>query len=132
MLLSSHLLHEVEAIADELIVISQARIIAQGTLDELLASSTTIVRSLDDDTLTAALREDGHEVTTTPAGLHVAADPEPIGRVALAHGIVLLELRRSERAGLEDLFLTLTSDTDRAALHGAGPGSGSTRNGAAA
>ena len=47
-LLSSHLLHEIEAVADELVVIGGGRIVAQGSLDELLTSATTGVRSLDD------------------------------------------------------------------------------------
>ena len=117
-LLSSHLLHEIEAVADELVVIGGGRIVAQGSLDELLTSVTTGVRSLDDAGLAAALRGAGHDVTETPTGLQVGADAETVGRLALAHGIVLLALHRAERAGLEELFLTLTADTDRAA-HGA-------------
>ena len=64
--------------------------------------------------LAAALRGTGHEVTETPAGLQVGADAETVGRLALAHGIVLVALHRTERAGLEELFLTLTAATDRA------------------
>lgn len=37
-LLSSHLLHEVQQVADELVMIGQGRIVAQGRVDDLLAS----------------------------------------------------------------------------------------------
>ena len=45
MLLSSHLLHEIEVIADDLVVIGQGRIVAQGTKAELLEAAGTLVRS---------------------------------------------------------------------------------------
>ena len=44
-LLSSHLLHEIEVIADDLVVIGQGRIVAQGTKAELLANAGTLVRA---------------------------------------------------------------------------------------
>ena len=44
-LLSSHLLHEIEVIADDLVVIGQGRIVAQGTKAELLAGAGTMVRT---------------------------------------------------------------------------------------
>ena len=47
-LLSSHLLHEVEVIADELVVIGRGRIVAQGTKESLLVSAGIFVRGLDD------------------------------------------------------------------------------------
>ena len=50
-LLSSHLLHEVEVIADELVVIGRGKIVAQGTKESLLASSGIYVRALDDAAL---------------------------------------------------------------------------------
>ena len=43
-LLSSHLLHEIEVIADDLVVIGQGRIVAEGTKSELLAAAGTVVR----------------------------------------------------------------------------------------
>src|SRR4029453_6748484 len=43
-LLSSHLLHEVEMIADEMVLIGRGRIVAQGTKAELLQTSGTFVR----------------------------------------------------------------------------------------
>ena len=54
-LLSSHLLHEIEVIADDLVVIGNGRIVAQGTKAELLASAGTLVRTRDVPTLSRAL-----------------------------------------------------------------------------
>ena len=44
-LLSSHLLHEIEVVADDLVVIGNGRIVAQGTKAELLASAGTHLRT---------------------------------------------------------------------------------------
>jgi ABC-2 type transport system ATP-binding protein len=56
-LLSSHLLHEVEAIADRLVIIAGGRIAAQGTRAELVGGrAATRVRSADDHALRSALR----------------------------------------------------------------------------
>ena len=46
-LLSSHLLHEIEVIADDIVVIGNGRIVAQGTKAELLAAAGTVVRARD-------------------------------------------------------------------------------------
>src|SRR6185312_7737568 len=56
-LLSSHLLHEIEVIADDLVVIGQGRIVAQGSKSELLASAGTLVRTTEPDRLARALHE---------------------------------------------------------------------------
>src|SRR5690606_17489693 len=55
-LLSSHLLHEIEVIADDIVVIGQGRIVAQGTKSELLAGTGTLVRTDHVDLLAHALR----------------------------------------------------------------------------
>ena len=47
-LLSSHLLHEVEAVADQLVIIGNGRIVAQGSRAELLAGAGTLVQAADD------------------------------------------------------------------------------------
>jgi ABC-2 type transport system ATP-binding protein len=110
-LLSSHLLHEVEAVADQLLIIGDGRIVAAGTRDELLAHAGTLVRSADDDReLSAALDAAGLAARPHPdGGFVVDAEPEVVGRAALAGGVALGRLGRSESAGLEQLFFDLTS-----------------------
>ena len=61
-LLSSHLLHEIEVIADDLVVIGNGRIVAQGAKSDLLASAGAIVRTPDPQVLAGALRPGRHLV----------------------------------------------------------------------
>lgn len=112
-LLSSHLLHEIEIIADEIIVIGRGEIVAQGTKQELLRSTGTHVESLDNQTLTSAMTQAGLEVAVSGQGITVSAEPVDVGRIALSAGVVLTELKPAGSAGLEDMFLQLTSDTQR-------------------
>ncbi|MDX6357005.1 MAG: type transport system ATP-binding protein [Nocardioidaceae bacterium] len=117
-LLSSHLLHEVEQIADEMILIGNGRIVAQGTRDELLqgatgGASTTLVTALDNQQLAAALGEKGLATAPAGAGLRVTAEPVDVGRVAAEKSIVLTDLRAGNEGDLEELFLELTADTQR-------------------
>ncbi|MEI5674445.1 MULTISPECIES: ABC transporter ATP-binding protein [unclassified Nocardioides] len=117
-LLSSHLLHEIEVIADDLVVIGQGRIVADGTKAELLASAGTLVRTRVVDDLATALTASGLTPVLSGATggsdvLRVDADPEVVGKVAHEAGIPLVELRAADGAGLEEMFLELTSDTQR-------------------
>jgi len=112
-LLSSHLLHEIEVIADDLVVIGQGRIVAQGTKAELLAAAGTLVRTPELPTLARALVAADVEFTRTSDALRVEADPDLVGRLALAAGVPLTELRAGDGAGLEEMFLELTADTQR-------------------
>ncbi|KRB77053.1 ABC transporter [Nocardioides sp. Root190] len=119
-LLSSHLLHEVEQIADEMILIGHGRIVAQGDRATLLAShgtaaASSLVTSLDNETLGAALAAAGHAVVPAGTGLKVAASTEQVGRAALDARVVLTDLRDGGQ-NLEDLFLELTSTTQRDAI----------------
>jgi ABC-2 type transport system ATP-binding protein len=119
-LLSSHLLNEVELIADEMVLIGRGRIVAQGTKESLLEGTdhrATHVTSLDNDLLAKVLTERGHGVAAAGHGLRVEAAPVEIGRAAADHAVVLTDLRAAE-GGLEDLFLSLTSDTQRDVLEG--------------
>jgi ABC-2 type transport system ATP-binding protein len=109
-LLSSHLLREVEAVADRLVVIGAGRVVAQGDKNELLAESGTLVRALDPAGLDLVLTRFGLAGTkTTDGGVVVHAEAETIGRAAADSGLVLLELRPAGSGGLEQMFLTLTA-----------------------
>ncbi len=114
-LLSSHLLNEVEMIADEMILIGRGRIVASGDKESLLSgeASSTLVRSRDDEALHRHLVAAGHTVSRDGGGaLRVDCDSAEVGRAALEARVVLTELT-SGAAGLEDLFLALTEDTQR-------------------
>jgi ABC-2 type transport system ATP-binding protein len=120
-LLSSHLLNEVELIADEMILIGRGRIVASGDKRSLLADrgeSGSLVTATDKAALTTALERAGLAFTPTGDGFRVETPTESIGRLSLEHGLVLTELRSAD-GGLEDLFLELTSDTQRDNLQGA-------------
>jgi ABC-2 type transport system ATP-binding protein len=109
-LLSSHLLHEVEAVADELVIIGGGRIVAAGTKSDMLAGAGTIARSPDVGALTGALTTAGLPHEARPDGsLLVDASIEDVGRSAAAAGAVLTELRPASGAGLEEMFLQLTA-----------------------
>ena len=109
-LLSSHLLHEVEAIADRLVIIAAGRIAAQGTRDELVGDrATTRVRSADNARLRTTLERRGIAVLTADDGALLAeASPEAVGDVALVAGVALRELGASRGGDLEQLFFRLT------------------------
>ncbi len=113
-MLSSHLLHEVQIIADELIVIGRGKIVAQGSKQDLLQSAGTFVKSLDPEALAAALERSGIQaVPSGDKGLRTDSNAEQVGLAAAAAGVALVELRPADGAGLEEMFLELTSDTQR-------------------
>ena len=106
---SSHLLAEVEHLADDVIVINQGRLVAHGSLAEL-QQSASFVRTADPIRLAAVLRRSGATTQIRdPDGLVVRGLPiDDIGERAFTNGIALHEL--SPHAGsLEELFLDWTT-----------------------
>ena len=113
-LLSSHLLHEVEVIADDLVVIGRGRIVAQGSRNDLLASAGTFVRGLDDESLAVALKAAGIAFSPADGGGYLArSGTEQTARAAAAGGAALMELKPADGAALEEIFLQLTADDAR-------------------
>ena len=107
-LLSSHLLFEVEAVADRLLIIGNGRIVADGAREELLSSAGVLVRATDAEELAAALRAadlDHHELD---GAFVVDAPAEVVGAAALRGAVILTHLAPAEGAGLEQLFFDLT------------------------
>jgi ABC-2 type transport system ATP-binding protein len=109
-LLSSHLLGEVDAVADRMMIIGGGRIRAQGSRAELLAASGTIVEAEDLAELDAALDRAGLAIHPGDGDRRlVEAQPEVVARLAMANDVVLRRLAPAEGAGLERLFLELTT-----------------------
>ncbi|GAA3512599.1 ATP-binding cassette domain-containing protein [Aeromicrobium panaciterrae] len=113
-LLSSHLLHEIEVIADDIVVIGNGKIVAQGTKAELLNAAGTVARADSASELARALLAEGIVSTPTSDGaIRTDAEPAQVGKVALAAGVALTELKSADNAGLEEMFLELTAETQR-------------------
>lgn len=109
-LLSSHLLGEVESTVDRLLVIGAGRLVADGPVSDLLGSEGTAVHAVDPAALTGALETAGFHVQHGVDGVLVVpgAEPGEVGAVAAAGGHVLTDLRPVRR-GIEDLFFQLTA-----------------------
>jgi ABC-2 type transport system ATP-binding protein len=113
-LLSSHLLNEIEIIADDIVMIGQGRIVCQGSKADLLQAAGTVVRSPDGAALHRALVAAG--IAATPSGdgaFRTGAGVTEVGRAAYEARVLLTELRTADSGGLEDMFLELTADTQR-------------------
>src|SRR5258706_10114144 len=113
-LLSSHLLGEVEAICDRVGVISNGRLVTQSTVQDLLGEEGVMVRAQPADAAQEMLtRMFGPEAVSRQDGaIHLKTDPGKsmeINRQLTAAGIGVSELRPFERS-LEDVFFQLTGE----------------------
>jgi ABC-type multidrug transport system ATPase subunit len=118
-LLSSHLMTEVEQICDRAGVIRSGSLVGEGTVAELRGRETLRLRA---EPVAAAERllatlPAVERVTVADGGLHIAADPaaaSAINQALVEAGIAVSELRR-EQASLEQIFLELTQPAEEAA-----------------
>jgi ABC-2 type transport system ATP-binding protein len=120
-LVSSHLLAEVEATCTHVAVLHQGSVVAQGELGELLeaGNSGLLVTTPDGTRAVNALRDNRVPARATPDGvradLTATSAPEVVATLVRA-GVAVHEVRR-QRTGLEDLFARLTeADTPEAGL----------------
>ncbi len=117
-LVSSHLLTEVEQVCDWLVMIDKGRLVFQGPTADLMASAVTslVIAPRDQrhlESLRALLVSTGYVVDRDEDHLTVAVDGEDpralgadINRSAMDNGIVLAELHHS-RAGLEETYMSM-------------------------
>ena len=110
-LVSSHVLSEVQQLVDDVVIINRGRLVHQGTLASLAGGGSVAVATPEAGRLAGVLRGMGAAVEpTAPDALRVtglaAAD---IGKVALAERVELHALT-AERDDLERIFLSLTGE----------------------
>jgi ABC-2 type transport system ATP-binding protein len=116
-LVSSHLLSEVEQTVDRVVIVGAGRLVREGSMEQLRSGAdgagTVLVRSPEAPRFAELLRADGMAVTTEDGTLTVAGTtPADVGRRAFAAGIELHELR-SRTSGLEEIYFQLTSGSEQ-------------------
>jgi ABC-type multidrug transport system ATPase subunit len=114
--LSSHLMGEVEQVSDRVGVIREGSLVAEGTVDELRGRAGLQLRAepLADAARLVAALPDVENVTRVDGLLNVTVDPTrapQINRMLVDAGIAVAELY-TERTSLEDVFLELTTRED--------------------
>jgi ABC-type multidrug transport system ATPase subunit len=114
--LSSHLMGEVEHVSDRVGVIRDGSLVAEGTVEELRGRAGLRVRAapLADAARLVASLPDVDEVTQVDGLLDVTVDTTrapQINRVLVDAGIAVSELY-AQRTSLEDVFLELTTRED--------------------
>ena len=112
-LVSSHLLAEMQALADDVVILAEGRLIRQGTVAAVLASmggdDRVTVTTPEPEKLAAALHAAGATVTADGGGtlLVTGLTAALVGDTALAAGVAVHRLG-TDRPDLEDVFLNLT------------------------
>jgi ABC-2 type transport system ATP-binding protein len=113
-LLSSHLMGEVEQTCDRIGVIRAGSLVAEGTLDSLRGRGSVRVRAepLDQARQIVERLVGSGLVSVDDGGLLVAVDPDEAPRInrALVQAGVVVEELRQERSTLEEIFLDLTRE----------------------
>jgi ABC-2 type transport system ATP-binding protein len=122
-LLSSHLLNEVEEICDRVGVISAGRLLTESTVADLRGAASVIVRATPPDVaLAAAMGVAGDDAVQRldDGRLHLDVDPTrtaELTRALVDAGADVYEIRPSERS-LEEVFFEMTSGSDLASTTG--------------
>jgi ABC-2 type transport system ATP-binding protein len=108
-LVSSHMLQEVEQTVDDIVIIAHGRLVEHGAMSDLHGTGSSLVRTTDVEALLAALRPVDVAGSLQPDGSLLASstDLQLIGDIALGAGLPIHELRLVA-TDLESLFFSLT------------------------
>jgi ABC-2 type transport system ATP-binding protein len=124
-LVSSHLLAEMEQTADRVVIVGAGRLVREGSLTELRSSAqdagAVLVRSPEAGRLAEVLGAAGFAVAPSEDGRVTVSGttPDAVGAQAFRAGVELHELR-AETSGLEELYFRLTAGQEQyAASQGA-------------
>ncbi|MGB5953282.1 MAG: ABC transporter ATP-binding protein [Ornithinimicrobium sp.] len=117
-LISSHLLTEVEQTVDDVVIIANGHLVRQGTIEELHGESSILVRVGDPSALVTALEAGGIASSPSPdhgEGAVEVSTPDMtlVGETAYTNGIAVHELR-TLRTDLERLYFELTESPENA------------------
>ena len=119
--LSSHLLDEVEKLCDAVAIVDRGSVVWQGPIDSIRGGGTTTLLVDVDDVPAALALLAGHDVEATDEGLRVSLSHDgdaraaaEINRTLVAAGLAVRRLEPS-RASLEERFLEITSRLEEAA-----------------
>ncbi len=123
-LVSSHLLSEMQLMADHIVVIAKGALVADGTVAELTSThSDVLVRCTDTAALRSAITAAHPDALVSDDGsdgLSVAGlDTDRIGRLAFESSVTVLELT-ARKASLEDTFFELTGGDQQFAFGAVG------------
>ncbi|MDR2986632.1 MAG: ATP-binding cassette domain-containing protein [Nocardiopsaceae bacterium] len=113
-LVSSHLMSELEDTAHHLVVVGRGRVIADASVAELIASASadrmTVRTSARADAMTALARAGAEVTSTNPDALAISGlSPERIVTIMSENSIPFTELS-AHRASLEEAYMELTRD----------------------
>lgn len=117
-LISSHLLHEIEQVATRMLIINKGKKVVEGSVKELLSPNETLmeVKMLPDDSIMEKLKENGWgEYVVEGNSFSIIFKMHPrkmpsLNRFLVKERVHVLEIR--SRHSLEAYFLSLTNDAD--------------------
>jgi len=118
---SSHLLSEMQLMADELVVIGRGKMIFNGSVDQFVeqfTKSDVLVKTPSADAFAETLQASGAEVAVQDDGSLLVSGLETaaVGEIAHRDGILLHELA-THRASLEQAFMSATGSTEQFIAH---------------